>query len=168
MNLRHSCIPVNSKLANEVSPISKIMPDVICCLKTRCWLYMGGHNQTGYGVLRVGRWGKIYAHSVVFKHFRDSISDGYQLDHLCRVKCCCSPYHLESVSPRENAICRSMAKDERSIIPDGSVYRVQYRKGGNYRYLGNFSDIDDALWTYREAERNLFRYPLVTNWNIAN
>ena len=32
------------------------------------------------------------------------IADGLQIDHLCRVRCCVNPAHLEPVTPRENTL----------------------------------------------------------------
>jgi hypothetical protein len=44
------------------------------------------------------------AHRVVYELLRNSIQEGMQLDHLCRVTACVNPMHLEEVTPRVNTI----------------------------------------------------------------
>lgn len=65
-----------------------------------CWLWTGLLNRDGYGKFSVGGW-KL-AHRVAFATLR-----GYepkQLDHLCRVRCCVNPAHLEEVDNRTNSL----------------------------------------------------------------
>src|SRR5690606_26252710 len=55
----------------------------------------------GYGRIVVG--GKQRpAHRVSYEHFVGPIPDGLLLDHLCRVRCCINPAHLEPVTSGEN------------------------------------------------------------------
>lgn len=58
---------------------------------TGCWLWIGHVNWGGYGPHRA-----IYIRTV------GEIADGMDLDHLCRLRCCVNPYHLEPVSRSEN------------------------------------------------------------------
>jgi hypothetical protein len=68
-----------------------------------CWLWTGrGINvSAGYGTLQ---WeGQAQqAHRVVYALLVGPIPHGHHLDHLCEVKRCVSPSHLEPVTPREN------------------------------------------------------------------
>jgi HNH endonuclease len=69
-----------------------------------CWLWTG-HIATGkgYGRIRVnGEYQK--AHRVSYELFVGPIPDGLQLDHLCRVRNCVNPEHLEPVTNRENGL----------------------------------------------------------------
>lgn len=68
-----------------------------------CVIWVGGLNQKGYGSgrLRGDRAGGI--HRRVYEEFIGPIPDGMLLDHLCRVRSCINPKHLEPVTPRENA-----------------------------------------------------------------
>ena len=68
-----------------------------------CWLWAGADNGVGYGKYR----GK-YAHRVAYEAARGAIPEGMFLDHLCRVRCCVNPDHLEPVTNVEN-IRRGMA-----------------------------------------------------------
>ena len=70
-----------------------------------CWLWIGGCNGSGYGQLSFN--GKqMAAHRWFYEHFKHPIPD-YPigiLDHLCRVRCCVNPAHLEVVSNRVNVL----------------------------------------------------------------
>ena len=68
---------------------------------TGCWLFTGTWCDQGYGryVLSIGR-GPV--HRYVYQTLKGEIPEGLQLDHKCRVRCCCNPDHLEPVTPREN------------------------------------------------------------------
>lgn len=63
-----------------------------------CWLWAGADNGVGYGKFR----GK-YAHRISYEMNRGPIPNGMHLDHLCRVRCCVNPSHLEPVTNAENA-----------------------------------------------------------------
>lgn len=71
-----------------------------------CWLFHGSINNCGYG--QVGRnkaWGKprtVLAHRVMYEATLGPIPEGMTVDHLCRVRNCVNPEHLEAVSIGEN------------------------------------------------------------------
>jgi len=67
----------------------------------RCWIWNGRVSPNGYG--RISILGKdAYAHRVSYILFIGDITKGLVLDHLCRVRRCVNPSHLESVSIGEN------------------------------------------------------------------
>lgn len=66
-----------------------------------CWLWMGGTNSRGYGYFWDGT-KQLAAHRFVWELLVGTIADGLQIDHLCRIKRCVNPDHLEPVTPREN------------------------------------------------------------------
>jgi HNH endonuclease len=70
-----------------------------------CWSWTGA-TQKGYGALRVG--GKngrtLRAYRLLYELHVGPISDGLELDHLCRNKLCINPAHLEPVTHQENMI----------------------------------------------------------------
>lgn len=79
-----------------------------------CWLWPGGTNGKGYGVLTVktgrGREDRtIYVHRLMYERHVGSIPDGMELDHLCEVRHCANPAHLECVTHAEN-VARAAAK----------------------------------------------------------
>jgi len=66
-----------------------------------CWLWTGHVTRSGYVQLKLPS-GRVYAHRWAYETFVGPIPDGLQLDHLCRVRHCVNPAHLEPVTPSEN------------------------------------------------------------------
>ena len=62
-----------------------------------CWLWVGGRDGDGYGELKAGR-KKIMAHRFAYEILVGPIPDSLTLDHLCRVRVCVNPDHLEPVT----------------------------------------------------------------------
>lgn len=72
---------------------------------TGCWLWQRYVMPNGYCYIGVGgRGNNQYAHRVSYERFKGPIPDGMQVDHLCRVRHCVNPDHLEAVTQRENAL----------------------------------------------------------------
>ena len=69
-----------------------------------CWLWTGNINSaTGYGRLGFGGT-NLVAHRVAYELAKGPIPTGLVLDHLCRVRHCVNPDHLEPVTIRENTL----------------------------------------------------------------
>lgn len=67
-----------------------------------CWLWTGRKSHNGYGVFSVlGRSERVHRWS--YEYHVGPIPDGLVIDHLCRVRACCNPWHLEPVTGRVNA-----------------------------------------------------------------
>jgi hypothetical protein len=71
--------------------------------ETPCWLWQLAKNKDGYGTVRAGT-GMALAHRVYYEERRGQVPEGTELDHLCGVRACVNPDHLEPVSHAEN--CR--------------------------------------------------------------
>lgn len=69
-----------------------------------CWIYTGLLNDSGYGIIGSGGRGGRYlrVHRVMYEAEVGQIPDGLVIDHLCRVRACCNPQHLEPVTDGEN------------------------------------------------------------------
>lgn len=68
------------------------------------WKWKGSIDVSGYG--RIGTkkgQSPLLVHRVVYEHYRGPIPEGHQIDHLCGMKACVNPTHLEAVLPIENA-----------------------------------------------------------------
>lgn len=78
------------------------------CATSGCWLWTGFVNAGGYGQFAVadapGRWRHVYAHRAAYEALVTAIDAGLQIDHLCRVRGCVNPAHLEAVTQRENLL----------------------------------------------------------------
>ena len=70
-----------------------------------CWIWIGKCSTRGYGQFRrTPSANYSQAHRWSYETFAGPIPDGLQLDHLCRVRACVNPAHLEPVTCRENLL----------------------------------------------------------------
>lgn len=68
---------------------------------TECWVWQWCINKDGYGAVWDGTT-MIGAHRHYYELHRGSIPPGMQIDHLCRIRACVNPDHLEVVTKVEN------------------------------------------------------------------
>ena len=66
-----------------------------------CWLWTSTIVWNGYGQFRIDN-RRVYAHRFAYEQVNGTIPAGLDLDHLCRVRRCVNPAHLEPVTRREN------------------------------------------------------------------
>ena len=66
-----------------------------------CWIPTQKPKPDGYIQIST-KSGKKYLHRLVFETFVKKINKDKFLDHLCRERSCCNPYHLEPVTNHEN------------------------------------------------------------------
>jgi hypothetical protein len=109
-----------------------------------CWFYKGKLNHDGYARARYD--GKSrYLHRVTYEHLNGKIPFGLELDHLCKIRHCISPYHVEPVTHAENvkrgdsvkstcirghdlAINEYLTKDGRRCRICKNIANILYRK----------------------------------------
>lgn len=80
----------------------KIIPEP----NTGCWLWLGGltHNTvSGYGKTSFGGNKDVSTHRLMYEQFIGPIPVSKEIDHKCRVKCCCNPAHLEAIVHQDNS-----------------------------------------------------------------
>lgn len=71
--------------------------------ETGCWLWHGATSSNGYGAFRIhGRQDTV--HRISYRTFVDPDLPKRPLDHLCRVRNCFNPRHLELVTSRTNVL----------------------------------------------------------------
>lgn len=68
-----------------------------------CWLWTDSHKTEGYGQFWAIDKNQL-AHRWVYEFCVGPIPVGLQIDHLCRVRHCVNPDHLEPVTNRENVL----------------------------------------------------------------
>jgi hypothetical protein len=79
----------------------------ICIDDNGCWIWCKAIKNNGYGELCLGSVVDDsrcmeYAHRVSYVWFKGPIPVGLQVDHLCNVRRCINPDHLEAVTALEN------------------------------------------------------------------
>jgi len=68
-----------------------------------CWLWTGAGTGNGYGKFWVFP-RMVPAHRYAYEFCVGPIPEGLEIDHLCRVRNCVNPDHLEPVTHRENIL----------------------------------------------------------------
>lgn len=100
---------------------------------TGCWIWGGPVINSGYGQVRYsGK--KALAHRASYESARGTIPNGMVIDHLCRVRLCVNPDHLEVVTQSAN-VRRGLKGG--SVKEDGSF---ACRKCGSVEFYGTACD----------------------------
>lgn len=98
------------------------------------WIWKAARDTGGYGQLRIGR--RTYkAHRVSYEAFVGPIPDGLHIDHLCRIRECVNPQHLEPVTCLENVRRSPISHGCESACPRGHLYDEEntlYTQGRRY------------------------------------
>lgn len=69
---------------------------------TGCWLWTAARDRDGYGQFGDGGT-MIRAHRWAYERFVGPIPHGMEINHLCRVRACVKPEHLEPLTRAEHA-----------------------------------------------------------------
>lgn len=95
-----------------------------------CWLWTAA-TRSGYGKFNAG--GRVYvtAHRWSYEQLHGAVPVGLVLDHLCRVKNCVRPSHLEAVTQAEN-LARSIRPAKYTPEATCRSGRHQYAATGWY------------------------------------
>ncbi len=64
-----------------------------------CWIWTGALDRGGYGLFKSRQ---VMAHRFAYELWVGPIAEGLHIDHLCYVRPCVNPAHLEPVTQAEN------------------------------------------------------------------
>ena len=96
--------------------------------ETKCWLWQGSLSPTGYSY--IGYRGKTHrGHRLLYQMLRGETPKELVCDHLCRVRHCINPYHIELVTQREN-LERGL-----SLVPEDYCKRGHKMEGDNLYFI---------------------------------
>ena len=112
--------------------------------ETDCWLWTGAGQGRGYGIFKRkpgAKWSM--AHRVAYETLVGPIPQGLCLDHLCRVRNCINPGHLEAVTVRENVL--------RGNSPPAVNARKAFCKRGHPLFGNNLHRKTRNGWPAREC-----------------
>lgn len=121
-------VPASGFLRLPVALASKIEVD-----GDGCWLWLAHCDRNGYGKAQSGVKSKgMVAHKAVYQILVGQVPEGLTLDHLCRVRNCVNPAHLEPVTLKEN-VGRGTARCSKiTHCPAGHAYDAD----NTYAYRG--------------------------------
>jgi len=107
---------------------------------TTCWIWQLAHGRGGYGVVKNGR-RMAQAHVVEWERVHGPKPEGHDLDHLCQVRNCVNPAHLEAVTRTVN-IRRSRAT--KLTEADVLMIRASAHRGTRQRYLAGMYGVSQS------------------------
>jgi hypothetical protein len=97
-----SVVNIHQRIVSEVELpatfVSKVSPEP----NSGCWLWAASVNNSGYGTY----WNGSQCHTAHRFCFETVLGPhpNCDLDHLCRVRCCVNPAHLEPVTRKINCL----------------------------------------------------------------
>jgi hypothetical protein len=103
-----------------------------------CWLWKGHITKQGYVRIRIpgAKTDKrTFAHRLMYERWIGPIPKGKVIDHLCRVRHCLNPWHLEAVTDREN-ILRGVGASAVNVKKTHCALGHEFSPG-NTRMYGN-------------------------------
>jgi hypothetical protein len=118
--------------------------------ETGCWLWTASKKRDGYGRFHFGGKNRL-AHRVAYEALVGEIPKGLVTDHLCRVRQCVNPEHLEPVTDRENVL-RGDTIIARQVAQTHCVHGHALA-GDNVRLHRSRGRVCRACERRREAER---------------
>lgn len=102
-----------------------------------CWLWTAALHATGYGKFGVWKIRRtVGAHRYAYEHLIGPVPAGLQLDHLCRVRHCINPLHLEPVTHRENGL-RGVGIHAQEARQTHCVHGHEFTEKNTYRWRGH-------------------------------
>jgi hypothetical protein len=107
-----------------------------------CWLWGGMLAKDGYGLFCFAKRKTVSAHRWVFTELIGPIADGNEIDHMCFVRNCVNPEHLEQVSHAEN-VARSIANGNyagRHEIGKFQAAKTHCKRGHEYSKENTYID----------------------------
>jgi hypothetical protein len=121
----------NERAAMQDRVLRHCMPEP----NSGCWLWMAHITTCGYGGSSYRR-AAVYAHRLSYAAFKGAIEGHQEIDHLCRVRDCVNPDHLEAVSHRTNMLRGETLGGKnvkKSTCPKGHHYHQTIERGGVIR-----------------------------------
>lgn len=102
--------------------------------ETGCWEWIGAiSTQTKYSAFHVGNGKRNTGHRYIMEFIHGRIDSKLHIDHLCRVRKCVNPEHLEIVTSRENNMrgySLASLNAKKTHCPQGHKYDVIKGSGG--------------------------------------
>lgn len=134
--------------STRLSPVEYLVEDR--GYKTCCWVWQRGVGASGYGRKQVNGV-KRQAHCLYFEEAYGAIPEGLEVDHLCRVKRCVNPEHLEAVTHVENLRRGFIAKlYEEEVVRIRAMYATgQYTQSELAKAFGVTSSSISCIVTGR-------------------
>ncbi len=94
-------ISLPKRMSKFASVQERLQAHSIPVTESGCIIWIGCCDAKGYGRMSIN-YKKYGAHRASYELAKGPIPIDRQIDHLCRVRCCINPDHLEAVTVQEN------------------------------------------------------------------
>lgn len=118
-----------------------------------CWLWRGAKTPAGYGQVRQANRQKL-VHRVAYEWLVGPIPQGLVLDHLCEIRVCIRPDHLEPVTQQVNI---ERARGKLTTCPHGHPLDGYCRNGTARAARRYCKTCDQAKSRRKNAQRKARR-----------
>lgn len=115
----------HAAITEAAGQLSRVVLENIRFDDSGCWIWTGILDHTGYGRYRLDRQRTEAAHRFVYKALVGEFDPDLDLDHLCRVRACVNPAHLEPVTRQVNLL-RGLT------LPAANVQKTHCKRGHPY------------------------------------
>ena len=92
-----------TKPGKKPTPASERFHGKYRVMESGCWEWTGSISTQGYGRISENN-RPLYAHRVSYEMHKGPIPDGLVVDHICRVRSCVNPDHLQAITNSENLL----------------------------------------------------------------
>lgn len=128
----------------------------ISALGSRCWLWTAQIQDNGYGKFWDGQ-RPVLAHRFAY----GMVDPDKEVDHLCHVRHCVNPEHLEAKSHKKNVQNRFGAQvNSRTGVRGVSIrsgrYRAQVAHDGKNLHIGMFDTLEEAACAVQAKREELY------------
>lgn len=132
-----------------------------------CWLWVGSLKTGGYGQIYFE--GKNYnAHRLAYIVANGPVDADVVIDHMCHVRRCVNPSHLQAVSNKQNVENRGVLNANNTTGARGVVWdkarkkwKAQFRHAGRLHFLGRFDSFGEAESAVIKGRNDAFDNNLV-------
>jgi hypothetical protein len=121
---------MSGRIVNKNDVISYLRSRTEVITETGCWIWMLHLSRDGYAhggpegrkIVQIHRWAYIKINGDI---------GNLTIDHLCRVRCCVNPAHLEPVTMKENILrgnCQSAINKRKEKCKNGHSFDKAYKR----------------------------------------
>lgn len=117
-----------------------------CGYITPCWVWLGAANNSGYGGFKYHGFSTT-AHRFSYIKIHGEIDSSLVVDHMCRVRICVNPNHLQAVTQKQN-LSTAIGLGEKGMVHLRELNKI--RQARTHCPKGHEFTEDNTYWELRK------------------